>query len=148
VIKSAVVLNDPVNGATRPKAIPGSNVQYTIGVTNEGSGSPDVDSLVIDDALPPELDLYVNGFGGPSPVLFVDGAIPSGLSLACAGLASATDDLEFDDGSSTFAYAPVPDANGYDAAVRALRIRPSGTLAGASAAGAPSFELRFQLRVK
>ncbi|HEU4431336.1 MAG TPA: hypothetical protein VFT98_21430 [Myxococcota bacterium] len=148
VIKSQVVLADPVNGAAQPKAIPGANVRYTIGVTNQGSGSPDVDSLVIDDALPPELDLYVNGFGGPSPVLFVDGATASGLSLVFGGLASATDDIEFDDGASTFTYTPVPDANGYDAAVRALRIRPSGTFAGASGATTPSFELRFQTRVK
>jgi uncharacterized repeat protein (TIGR01451 family) len=148
VIKSQVVLDDPVNGAAQPKAIPGANVRYTIGVTNQGSGSPDADSLVIDDALPPELDLYVNGFGGPSPVLFVDGATSSGLSLVFSGLASTTDDVEFDDGASTFTYTPVPDANGYDAAVRALRIRPSGTFAGASGAAAPSFELRFQMRVK
>jgi uncharacterized repeat protein (TIGR01451 family) len=148
VIKSQVVLDDPVNAAAQPKAIPGANVRYTIGVTNQGSGSPDADSLVIDDALPPELDLYVNGFGGPSPVLFVDGATSSGLSLVFSGLASTTDDIEFDDGASTFTYTPVPDANGYDAAVRALRIRPSGTFAGASGAAAPSFELRFQMRVK
>ena len=148
VIKSTVVLNDPVNGAANPKAIPGANVRYTVGVTNQGSGSPDVDTLVIDDVLPSELALYVNGFGGPSPVLFVDGATSSGLSLVFSGLASAADDIEFDDGASTFTYAPVPDANGYDAAVRALRIRPSGTFAGASGAATPSFELRFQLRVK
>jgi len=148
VIKSEVVLNDPINGATRPKAIPGANVRYTIGVTNEGSGSPDVDTLVIDDALPTQLSLFVNGFGGPSPVLFVNGATASGMSLVFSGLASTTDDLEFDNGANTFTYTPVPDASGYDAAVRALRIRPSGTFAGASGAATPSFELRFQLKVK
>jgi uncharacterized repeat protein (TIGR01451 family) len=148
VIKSAVVLGDPVNGAANPKAIPGASVRYAIGVTNEGSGTPDLDSVAIADPLPPELELFVNGFGGPSPVLFVDGAISSGLSLVFSGLGSTTDDLEFDDGTNTFAYTPLPDVNGYDAAVRAIRIRPSGTFAGASGAGSPSFELRFQMRVK
>jgi hypothetical protein len=148
VIKSSVVLNDPSNGATNPKAIPGANVRYAIGVTNEGSGTTDVDSLVIDDPIPLQVSLFVNGFGGASPVLFVNGATSSGLSLVFSGLGSTTDDLEFDNGTNAFTYTPVPDASGYDAAVRAIRIRPSGTFAGASGAATPSFELRFQARVK
>ncbi len=148
VIKSAAVLSDPVNGAANPKAIPGASVQYAIGVTNQGSGAADADSVAVADPLPAELELFVNGFGGPSPVLFVDGATTSGLSLVFSGLANAADDLEFDDGSNAFAYVPVPDANGYDAAVRAIRIRPSGALAGAVGANTPSFELRFRTRVK
>jgi uncharacterized repeat protein (TIGR01451 family) len=148
VVKSAVVTGDPVNGAANPKAIPGAQVRYTIGLVNEGSGAADVDTVLVSDPLPPELELFVNGFGGPSPVAFVDGATPSGLSLVFSGLGSGADDLEFDDGSNTFAYTPVPGGDGYDAAVRAIRIRPSGAFAGASSAPAPSFELRFQLRVK
>ena len=148
VIKSSVVLNDPVNAALRPKAIPGANVQYTIGVSNQGSGSPDADSVLVEDPIPAELDLYVNGFGGPSPIQFVDGATTSALTLVFSGLGSATDDIEFDNGSNTFTYTPTPDANGYDALVRAIRVRPSGTFAGASLTATPSFELRFQARVK
>ncbi len=148
VVKSASVLDDPVNAAVNPKAIPGANVVYSIGVTNQGSGAADADSVAIDDPLPSELDLFVNGFGGPGPILFVDGAAGSGLSLVFGGLGSATDDLEFDDGTSAFTYTPVPDGNGYDANVRAIRVRPSGTFAGASAASTPSFELRFRTRVK
>jgi uncharacterized repeat protein (TIGR01451 family) len=148
VIKSEVVLNDPVNGATRPKAIPGANVRYAIGVTNEGSGSPDANSVSIQDPIPNQLALYVNGFGGASPVQFVDGAAASGLSLVFSGLGSTSDDIDFDNGTSSFTYTPVPDASGYDAAVRAIRVRPRGTFAGASGASTPSFELRFQARVK
>ncbi len=148
VIKSAVVTGDPVNGATNPKAIPGASIRYAVAVTNQGSGTPTADSVLVEDPLPAELELFVNGFGGPSPVAFVDGATASGLALVFAGLGSAADDLEFDDGSNAFTYVPVPDADGYDAAVRAIRVRPSGTFAGASVAGAPSFELRFQARVK
>ncbi len=148
VIKSSVVLNDPANGATNPKAIPGANVRYAIGVTNEGSGSPDVDSIAIADPIPAQVALFVNGFGGASPVLFVNGVTASGLSLVFTSLGSTTDDLEFDNGTNTFTYTPVPDANGYDTAVRAIRIRPSGTFAGASGAATPSFELRFQARVQ
>ena len=148
VIKSVSVQSDPVNGAANPKAIPGANLVYAVGVTNQGSGSADVDSLTVDDPLPPELELYVNGFGGPSPVLFVNGVTPSGLSLVFSGLGSGTDDVEFDDGTSLFTYTPVPDANGYDALARAIRVRPSGTFAGATPTTTPSFELRFRVRVK
>jgi uncharacterized repeat protein (TIGR01451 family) len=148
VIKSAVVTGDPVNGGANPKAIPGASIRYTVGVTNQGSGTPSADSVLVEDPLPAELELYVNGFGGPSPIAFVNGATSSGLALVFSGLGSPADDLEFDDGTNAFSYTPVPDVDGYDAAVRAIRVRPSGTFAGASGAGTPSFELRFQARVK
>ncbi|MCY0725876.1 hypothetical protein OVW19_29475, partial [Klebsiella pneumoniae] len=85
----------------------------------------------------------VTGFGGASPVQFVDGGTTSGLSLVFTSLASNTDDLEFDDGSNSFTYTPVPDVNGCDVAVRAIRVRPSGTFAADLGPGAPSFQLRF-----
>jgi uncharacterized repeat protein (TIGR01451 family) len=39
VVKSAVVISDPVNNATNPKAIPGAVVEYTITVTNSGAAA-------------------------------------------------------------------------------------------------------------
>jgi uncharacterized repeat protein (TIGR01451 family) len=50
VTKTSVVISDPVNGATNPKAIPGARVRYTITVTN--SGSTAAASIVLTDAIP------------------------------------------------------------------------------------------------
>jgi hypothetical protein len=42
---------------------------------------------------------------------------------------------------------PVPDANGFDANVTAVRIAPTGTLAAAAGASQPSFTIEFRVRV-
>ena len=148
VQKTVVTVDDPVNGSMNPKAIPGANVQYTIRVTNTGTGSVDADTVVISDTLPLKLELFVNDIGGPGsgPALFVDGIPVSGLTYTFGGLGNAADDLIFDDGSLTFAYTPVPDANGYDANVTAVQINPKGVFNG-TGGGDPFFELRFQARV-
>jgi hypothetical protein len=41
---------------------------------------------------------------------------------------------------------PVPDAQGCDAAVTNIRLRPKGTMPG-QGGGSPSFELSFRVRV-
>lgn len=48
--KTAVVVSDPINGTSDPKAIPGAVIQYTITVTN--AGSEDATNVVISDSLP------------------------------------------------------------------------------------------------
>jgi uncharacterized repeat protein (TIGR01451 family) len=50
VVKTSVVVDDPVNGTTNPKAIPGATVRYTITVTN--SGDEDATSVVLVDQIP------------------------------------------------------------------------------------------------
>ena len=85
-----------LNGVVNAKSIPASTAIYTISVTNSGNGGTDAGSLVIDDALPPDVELWSGNFdGGGSPVQFLDGVPPSGLSLAFLGLADPTDDVEF-----------------------------------------------------
>jgi len=44
-------------------------------------------------------------------------------------------------------YVPISDSNGFDAAVIALRVAPTGTMAGASAGSQPAFTIRFRVRV-
>ena len=44
-------------------------------------------------------------------------------------------------------YTPVPDVNGFDAAVRAIRVAPAGPMSAAGA-GNPSFTLQFQVRIR
>ncbi len=147
--KTSTTVDDPVNGSTNPKAIPGANVRYTLRLTNQRPGPVDADTVVVSDTLPLELDLFVNDLGGPGsgPVLFVDGTPVSGLTYTFVGLGDATDDLMFDDGSLTFTYTPVPDADGYDANVTAIRINPKGVFNG-SGGGDPYFDAEFQMRVR
>jgi len=148
--KTVLLLSDPVNGTTNPKNIPGAEALYTITVANTGLGRLDTDTLQVADAIPANTSLFVGNLGGSpaGPVTFANSA--SGLTFAYTALGSATDDVEFSNNNgSTWAYTPVPDANGYDAAVTNLRLRPKGRMSAWSGSGAyPSFTLSFKVRVR
>jgi uncharacterized repeat protein (TIGR01451 family) len=143
VQKLSEVLSDPVNGTTLPKRIPGAIVRYSLVVTNTGPGSPDAASLAIVDLLPAGTSLYLaapgNGFE------FVDGAPTSGLSFDPPANVSYS---RQPGGAAPFDYVPVPDGSGVDPNVTAIRLAPGGTLRAASAAGTPSFTIRFRVRVR
>ena len=149
MLKSALTLTDPVNGASNPKALPGAAVLYSIRMTNVGRGNTDNDSVVLTETLPTETMMYVNDLNGPGsgPVIFVDGTPNSGLSYSFLGLSDLTDDLEFDDGSLNFTYTPTPDGNGYDTNVTGVRVNPGGPLVY-SDLGDPYFELRLQTKIR
>ena len=49
IIKSSVVLNDPVNGTNNPKRIPGSSLRYCFTVDN--TGASDANDAIIKDTL-------------------------------------------------------------------------------------------------
>lgn len=66
VVKSSVVISDPVNGTTNPKAIPGATIQYCIAVVNAAGGATATNINVLDD-LPAEVT-FDSAFG-----IFVDG---------------------------------------------------------------------------
>jgi hypothetical protein len=149
--KTVAVVEDPFNSTTNPKSIPGSLQRYTLRVTNQGTGPVDNDSLVLIDAVPAGTDLRVVDFGAPGsgPVAFGNGTPSSALSYSFTALGSVTDGLDFsNDGGTTWTYVPVPDANGVDAAVTHLRVRPVGTMAANTGAGDPWFELQFRVRVE
>ena len=144
VSKVALTLSDPVNGSTNPKAIPGATVEYTLGVSNQGPGAVDADSIVITDPLSPDVALYVDSSGG-DPVQFVDGGVPSGLSYSYAT------DVSFSNqpgGGPPYNYNPVPDAQGFDPNVTGFRVNPSGLMNPAGGGGNPSFNIRFRVRVE
>jgi uncharacterized repeat protein (TIGR01451 family) len=143
VQKTVEVLDDPVNGTTNPKQIPGSTQRYRIVVTNTGSGPVDASTLVIVDRIPPGAATFVSTAAG-DPVQFVDGAAPSNLTFDYAADVSYTNQPG---GAPPFSYAPVPDANGFDANVTAVRVAPGGALAGAGGGAQPSFTILFRLRV-
>ncbi len=50
VVKSALVISDPVNNTTNPKAIPGALVRYTILVTNNGAAA--ATAVTLSDSIP------------------------------------------------------------------------------------------------
>lgn len=146
VLKSVIVLDDPVNGGTEPRAIPGALMQYTILATNSGTGPADADSVLVTDAIPADLALRVADFDATTagPIFFGDGTPSSTLTYTFASLADGADDIEFsNDGGATYIYTPVPDANGVDANVTHIRINPQGTFPGNSGSGNPSFRLLF-----
>ncbi len=151
MLKSVIVQSDPVNGAVNPKAIPGAAMLYTVTATNQGPGAADADSVVVTDPIPANTELFVNDLGGAGsgPVLFSNGATPSGLSYSFINLGSGADNIAFSsDSGATWTYTPVPDGNGYDANVTNIRVSPSGAFNGAVGPNQPSFNLQFRVRVK
>ncbi len=144
VLKASEVLSDPVNGTTQPKRIPGSIVRYAVTVTNSGTGIVDAASLVLTDPVPAGTSLFVSSAGGP-PVEFLNGSPASGLGFSYP--ASVTFSSQ-PGGGAPYTYVPTPDANGVDPNVTGLRIAPSGAMSAASAAGNPTFTVRFRVRVR
>ncbi len=148
VLKSALTIEDPVNGGTNPKSIPGAIVLYTITITNQGLGAADADTVIIADSIPAFTELFVGDLGSlpaGSPLAFIDGATSSGLSLSFINLASGTDDIEF---TTVSGLPPVPDVDGYDAGVTDLGLLPKGTFAASDGTNHPSFSIMFKVRIQ
>ncbi len=148
VTKTSSVDFDPINMSSNPKAIPGSEIIYSLVIENSGFGNPDGSTVVIVDALPAEVSLFVGNFSGGSPVGFTDGAPPSALSLVFGGLPNLSDGIDFsNNGGTSFAYVPVPDTDGFDGNITHLRINPSGIFAASDGVNHPSFAIEFKVRV-
>ena len=150
-LKTAVTLNDPFNGSTNPKAIPGAEVLYNLQATNQGPGTSDNDSVVLIDPIPANTDLYVNDLvsAGAGPIRFADLSTASGLTYSFIGLGSSADDLGFsNDNGTTYNYTPTADADGFDPAVTHIRVSPGGTFTGDSGSGSPGFEIQYKVRIR
>ena len=146
VTKSAAIVSDPVNGAAAPQAIPGAVMDYTISVTNDAVAALDSGTVVVADAVPAQTKLYVGDLAGTGsgPIAFANGLTSSGMAFTFTSLSSPTDDVDFSkDGGVTYTYTPVPDGDGYDAAVNAIRLHPRGidNVAGV-------FTIRFRVKLK
>ena len=70
----------------------------------------------------------------PSEAILAKLPVPPGVTIGS---------VEYDDGSGLFTYPGVPDANGFDPAVDAVRITLNGTMASVATSGSPSFEILF-----
>lgn len=142
--KLTEVVSDPVNATTNPKRIPGSILRYTIAVSNTGPGAIDSSTLVITDPLPPDVELCVSAACGGA-LSFVDGSPVSGLGFAYASHVAFSSAAG---GGAPFTYTPSATPEGYDPNIRGIRIAPSGAMNGANGSGAPSFSVRFHVRVR
>lgn len=71
VTKTSTIINDPVNGTTAPKFIPGATVEYCVKVSN-AAGSATATGVTISDTLPAEVT-YASAYG-----IFVDGTVDGG----------------------------------------------------------------------
>lgn len=114
---------------------PGSDVAYTLTVTNSGGSPVDLSTLVLTDILPANVTFYNGDYNAGSPGMgpFELTAGTSGVTLPAAGRAYSNNN------GSTYAYTP---AAGYDANVDAVRLTPTGSMAANS-----SFTIRFRARI-
>jgi len=144
VVKLQQLLSDPINGTSTPRAIPGALVQYTVGVTNQGIGIVDSDSLLVTDPLPPDVALFVDTSGG-DPITFTDGATPSGLAYNYATDVTFTNQAG---GGPPYNYTPVPDVDGFDPAITGYRVAPTGIMSAASGGNNPSFNITLRVRIE
>lgn len=148
-VKSVSIVQDPINGTTNPKAIPGGEALYQIIISNNG-GNPDVDSVIITDQIPNLTSMYVGDLGasGSGPLLFTDGSTSSGLSYNFISLGNASSGLKFSNNNAvTWTYIPVADINGFDSNITNIKINLTGTM-NAFTTIAPSFSLKFKVRIK
>jgi uncharacterized repeat protein (TIGR01451 family) len=146
VVKSVMTESDPVNGTTNPKAIPGAVMLYTITVANSGPGAVDTDSMAVMDPLSANLMLCVSTLCSNPPVAFAcSGTPPCGLTYTYAAAVTYTNQPG---GAGPYTYTPVPDANGYDAAVTGFRVNPAGPFLGSTGPPHPQFTLQFRVKVK
>lgn len=150
--KTLLTIFDPNNQTTNPKAIPGSHVDFTITASNTAAGEVDDGTTVITDPIAANAELFVGDIGGAGsgPVEFTDGAgaASSGLTYTYIALANLTDDIDFSTDGVDYTFVPTPDVDGFDSAVRYIRINPAGTFIGTTTATPTTFDLRIRIRVQ
>ncbi len=143
VEKSSTAFSDPINGTINPKLIPGGVAQYSITASAPAAYSLTNNSIALVDATPAGAALVVADIGGAGsgPAGFAAGG--SGLTYSFTSLSNAGDDIEFsNNGGASYAYTPVPGANGTDPAVTHIRLRPKGSMAAGSSF---TFTLRYRV---
>jgi uncharacterized repeat protein (TIGR01451 family) len=145
--KTVLSFWDPVNlSSGNQKAIPGAVMQYTLTVSNEGDGSPDTGTVVIDEIVPPDTEMLVSG----GAFSFINGTVDSGLTFVYGGVADLTDSVEFSSNNgATYDYTPddtLP--GGYDPAVTDFRVTMGGDFNVSDGFSHPYFSISFKVRLK
>ncbi|URW75088.1 hypothetical protein M9980_11025 [Sphingomonas donggukensis] len=123
----------PVADANGAFNLPGSDVIYSLSVTNAGGSPVDASTIVLTDALPPGVTFRNLAFDGSTTLpATISGA--ANITLPGSGITYASAD------QGPYTLAPT---TGYDPAVRAIRFTPVGQLATND-----SFTIRFKARIK
>jgi uncharacterized repeat protein (TIGR01451 family) len=143
--KTSDLVSDPINNASNPKMIPGAIVRYSISVSNSGSLTVTNNSVFIVDTLPGSISVGT----AASPTL-VNGTPSSTLNLNPASDVRYSNQVTAPTSFAACSAAPhnYAPTSAYDANVRHICFRPTGTMAAASAAGQPSFTVSFSAQIK
>jgi hypothetical protein len=128
VLKSSTLISDPVNGATNPLHIPGAIINYQIQTTNSGNATPDINTVVVSDAL----DSTKLDFDVTTGVIFT--ANTSGLTLGTVTYSHTST-------PASYTYTPT---GPYDPNVAGIKVTTSGYFAASGA----NFTISFRVRVK
>ncbi|HEV2333223.1 MAG TPA: CshA/CshB family fibrillar adhesin-related protein [Gammaproteobacteria bacterium] len=134
VMKTVSVVSDPAEGTTRPKAIPGAIILYTILVQNNGRGPADSGSLVITDPVPANTTFYLTG---ATPFTFTNGSTASGLSAPVMTFSTTA--------GAPYTYSPTCTRPCTDTAIKSFQITFTGSLNGKTGSTAPSFTITYQV---
>jgi hypothetical protein len=157
------VINDPINLTVNPRAIPQAEVTYTIKAVNTGRGKSDLDSIIIEDEIPANSQLFINDLDcnnldtqltlvndNNGPVCFLTGVSPneSGLSLFFDPTDPANDDIWFAKADKDFNYQP-SSITEYDPDVRFIRMKLNGELNNQDKGSTdePKFGLTYKVRI-
>ena len=140
-LKTLSTYSDPLNGTSSPYNIPGAYVDYTLRVTNTGSGTVDNNSIAIVDPIPANTELFTgDSSGSGAPFVFTNSG--SGLACGFTALGNFSDCVDFSTNGTTW---NVLTPNGsFDPAVTHIRFKPTGTMNGSGA----YFDLQFRVRIK
>jgi uncharacterized repeat protein (TIGR01451 family) len=159
--KAIKVINDPINLTVNPKAIPEAELSYTIKAINTGRGTGDDSSIIIEDEIPENSDLYIGNLNcnnldseltlinnNDGPVCFLTGNSPneSGLSLK---FADGNTKIWFAKADKDFSYQPDITTD-YDTDIRFIRIQLNGELSiqAKNSTNEPKFALTYKVKLK
>lgn len=131
---SVAKTSSPVAATLGAYNLPGSDVLYTFTVTNTGGSPVDAGTIILTDPLPANIAFRNAAVDAGTTAPFKLTAGTSGVTLPTGSSAFSNN------GGTSFAYTP---ATGYDKAVNAIRVIPSGSMAANS-----SFSISFVGRIK
>ncbi len=83
ITKTSTVLDDPFNGATNPKAIPGAHIEYVVTIANTGAAT--AGGISVSDTLNANLAFVQGAYAGATDVQIQVGASPATFCVAESG---------------------------------------------------------------
>lgn len=84
VVKSATVIDDPLNGTTNPKAIPGATVEYAIAIANSGAAL--AEDVGLSDAIAAATQIATGAYSGQDVQISISGGGPTTTCTVAADL--------------------------------------------------------------